>query len=509
MELRISRSILAAIASALSLLLLGLVVTIQKFVNHEPQASLDQMEIHTPFVFSQALDPRSISTVGDQMISEHVFGFHARESITDGFGSVFSEVEFDRENQELILVPKFQVRGSDGAIWSVDKICNSIRASLAGTAHAPVGSLVRGVVCSADGKIRVQFEKLPVNIRYLFTLADFSIFDASLLPVTAENLPNTSGPYRIIEYSKNRVLLSPNPHYPDALRANQIARVSINSYPASQSQELLQRAVQRIDEERFLAYLYGYTLSEKDILGAREAGFRIRQMPSEWMLYWGFGRKLKVSDRALFFRAAYQWRKEMMEHVSLGQPAYSLSPFDRPFGLTQGEFDSVVNEELSRSIQGVSSTSDLSRIHTVATLEEWSKIPVVELGLKLAQERFKNLRVELISRQDAARLWSGEIDFLISPLGIAPADPLNNFAFQDSFRSIVPLERISKLSIEGNSTLFNSELKSIERDVLKAQLWMPIAHFPGVVVEHPSFQRVESLAWSWGIQAWTYRIDSQ
>ena len=490
----------AVIVSAV-VISLGVLVSLSKRII--PLTELP-LVVHVPFVFSNELDPRSISTVGDQMVSEHIFAFHARESQTQGFGSVFSDIQIKEESNEILLRPRFTLKSSDGTVWSKERICSSIRASLKGTAHAPVGDFVEDVRCELDGVIRVKFSILPVNIRYLFTLSDFSIFDVSQLPLSKDRLFPGNGPYRIKQYDTRQVLLEANSFYPSSLKANTVKEVLIKSYPAADAQALFKSA-RTSPQDPFLGYFYGYSLSENDTVQIRNAGFKIRQIPSEWLLYWGFGKNLREKDRAIFFQAANSWRDEMTKVVGMGQPAYSLSPADRPFGLSREEFQELIPEisDLA-SLTG----AELSRVHTLATLEEWASIPVVAAGIRLAQSRFKNLRVELLSRSNAGRLWSGEIDFILSPLGISPADPVNNFAFQSNFHSVVPLTRLTRLSAEKDVKRFNEGFKQVEKDVLRAQLWVPIAHFPGVVVEHPVYERDEELSWSWGIQAWTYRVKS-
>jgi len=223
------------------------------------------------------------------------------------------------------------------------------------------------------------------------------------------------------------------------------------------------------------------------------------------LLYWGLGKNVEPQDRARFFEAADSWRDEMLKATGMGQAAYSLSPSDRPFGLSREEYQELIP---ATSGLAASATGNLSREHTLASLEEWASIPVIAAGIQIARNRFGNLKIELLSRKDSSRLWSGEIDFILSPLGISPADPVNNFAFQDNFHTVVPLDRLTRLSTESDISRFNDGFKQIEKDVLRARLWMPIAHFPGVVVEHPTYERDENLSWSWGIQAWTYRIRS-
>jgi len=244
------------------LLLTGFLVNLIQGDTHKDKLIDAPLVIHVPFVFSPQLDPRAISTVGDQMVSEHVFAFHARESQTQGFGFVFSDVQINNESSEVVLKLRHTVKSSDGTSWSSERICASIRASLEGTAHAPIGDLVRDVRCETERTIRVQFSKLPVNIRYLFTLSDFSIFDPAQLPLSKSYLPPGNGPYRIKDYDTHQVSLEANPYYPPSLRANSEKLVVIKSYPAAEARAILKSAIAS-SKDPFLGYFYGYALSDQ------------------------------------------------------------------------------------------------------------------------------------------------------------------------------------------------------------------------------------------------------
>lgn len=55
--------------------------------------------VYTPFEFSQDIEPRRIITVGDQVLSEHIFAAHFIRNPVRGLIDVFSNVEIDREKK--------------------------------------------------------------------------------------------------------------------------------------------------------------------------------------------------------------------------------------------------------------------------------------------------------------------------------------------------------------------------------------------------------------------------
>jgi hypothetical protein len=91
-------------------------------------------------------------------------------------------------------------------------------------------------------------------------------------------------------------------------------------------------------------------------------------------------------------------------------------------------------------------------------------------------------------------------------MGIAPADPLNNFGFMTEFRHLISLEEIASASLIDSPAAFNSKLKEFESRVIRDRIWIPIAHFSGLVAEPEDLKRDESIAWSWGVQTWTYKV---
>lgn len=470
--------------------------TSRQLVDQTRNVSSDSITVHLPFVFSKEIDPRDIVTVGDQVACEHLFAFHSRESIHEGFGSVVSNVQFDRAKNSVTILPKYPVVASDGTRFDLVRQCKALRMSLNGTSHAPIGPLVKQVVCD-DHTIQVQFSKIPINFSYLFTLADFSIYDPNTLPFSQNRRPVTTGPYRLESMSESEVQLTRNGAYPSDLTANSIKRVTLKSYPAQGTNELIRFADPTTTQ---LVYLYGYALNQADISALKEKGYRIRQMPSEWLLYWGINEKVSKSDRERLFTFFDSLRERLLKEAPLGQAAFSLSPSDRPFG---------IKEEVYRRFN--SKPNDLKAVHlsrkiVLYTLDEWAGLPIFAEAIRQIQSLSNQIDVKYVSRKDAHRLWSGEFDVILSPLGISPGDPINNFAFKREFSKIATKDVIVELSAMSDPEAFNRRLIEIEKEVLAQRLWAPIGHFPGVVIEAPGYERDEKIAWSWGIQAWTYRV---
>jgi len=155
-----------------------------------------QINIYYPFSMSPEIDPRAIYSVADQVVCEHVYAFHGYESFKLGFSPLASDTTIDREAKKIIIRPRYKMKRSDGTEFTINDICSSLKASFAGTIHAPVASLVTNVLCGSE-QIEISLKSIPVNIQHLFTLPDFSLFDPSLLPISKTKLSSTTGAYHI------------------------------------------------------------------------------------------------------------------------------------------------------------------------------------------------------------------------------------------------------------------------------------------------------------------------
>ena len=161
-----------------------------------------------------------------------------------------------------------------------------------GTRHSQLKDIFKNVSCDEDA-IVINLKKLPVNLAYLLTLADFSLFDLDQIPVK-ENQP-TTGPFVLSSLSKDRALFNRNPYYPEELRANEIPNVSIESYQAKDTPQLVDSL--DIAKDHFI-YLYGHSLTKSDLDQIESKGFELEVQPSEWLTYFGF--QLHVAKEIVF-----------------------------------------------------------------------------------------------------------------------------------------------------------------------------------------------------------------
>jgi MarR-like DNA-binding transcriptional regulator SgrR of sgrS sRNA len=458
-----------------------------------------KLEVLLPFTFSNSVDPRKISTVGDQVLSEHLFAFHARESIRDGFKSVFSDVEIDRKKNKIVISPKYSLDSySDESM--MDLVCKSFKESLSMSSHVILKPLVKDIYCSKD-KVFVELSQIPVNISYLFTLADYSVFENQKLPILKHEKQYSShtGPYNLFSFSDSKVELRLNSDYPKELRANEIEQVDLSSYDNSKSEEVFKSLN---PDSNHLVYAYGYSLTNKMLEDIREKKYAVRQMPSEWMVYIGMNNSIPIEIRDKIQEKILPKVNDFLKSSPLGQRAYSFSPTTRPFGLQE----SIYHKILKKNPVSTESTGGKKK-YKMITLDEWGNIPVFASVIEEIERNCSELiEVEYVDRANINKIWSEEVDMFLSPLGIAPSDPISTFAFLYELRDLISEEEILNASLIQEQDKFSEKLKEFEARIVKERRIIPIGHYPGIVLESPNIMREESLSWSWGIQAWTYRF---
>ncbi len=86
-----------------------------------------------------------------------------------------------------------------------------------------------------------------------------------------------------------------NEFFPSELRANDVDEVLLKSYPASQTSELIKNL--HPDKDHFL-YLYGYAVSDADLLYLKEPHYDLSIQPSEWLVYVGLQPQVTLADRS-------------------------------------------------------------------------------------------------------------------------------------------------------------------------------------------------------------------
>lgn len=461
---------------------------------------IDKIVAYFPFVFGDQLDPRNIFTVGEQVLSEHVFGYNAKTSLRGGFEGILSDFDFTSEAQ-LKLKMKYLVRHPDGTPISFKSYCDGIKESLGGTRHAPYATILNNIDCQDNNNTLVaSFKKMPVNLRFLFTLPDFCVAESSKLPMNSINSFSTAtGPYYAKEMTIEGAVLKINPNYPNSLRANNVENVELKKYSAG---ETIQFINQMNPKTHDAAYFFGYSLNPENITDLRNRGYKVEQYPMEWIVYLIVGQKLDLKTKQSIRNIIDVYRKDKLTSESLGTPAYSVAPADRSFALNETEYLKLFPP------------SKIETIHShlkLATLETWVEIPFFKKIIEHLKIQIPNLEIVKLPPKEISKLFNGEYDIVLSPLGISHADPLSHISFLEStlsgFDKVVSKELISEIAVKSNSSDFDTAIKSIEAKIVESGLILPIAHFPGVVAYRNDFIRNDDLSFGWGIQTWAFQVD--
>lgn len=491
-SLRVAGKVVLLTAIALFAIPIAKVWRSTQKMDQKPQL----ITIYHPYKPIFPMDPRKIYSVGDQVLSEHIFAFHSRESIKSGFQPVVSNVTFDNKSHTVKIEPRFPLKNSDGSLIPLKTVCDAAISSFKGTQHSPFSSIFISADCSSD-HVTLNLSKIPVNLRFLFTLPDFSIFEPNLLPLTGKSPIRSTGPYSFDGIDGNGVKLKRNSFYPSSLVANQVENVLLKSYSSAETAKLVDEVDPNRDQ---LLYLYGHALSEEGADRLRHKGYRLNYFPSEWMVYINFTEKLPTTDRNFIGNIIDSNRDPLMHFAKTGQKAFSIAPSDRSFG---------VNEKLyfEQNLPLNSASNYKPKSFIFGTLSHWYKIPLFKATLDLLIQSTPGSTLKLFDDFDKMQT---EADVSLQMLGISPADPLSHLTFlmkeNKSYSSVLTDQIITKLSLIDDAETFNRSVRDVELDIASKRIIIPIAHFPGIVAEAPGFERDEALAWSWGTQAWTYRI---
>lgn len=484
-------------------LILGLLVIVSLFwslVNYifsnKTEVSMQELKIYMPFVFSKKLDPRAVYTVGDQVIAEHIFGYHYSTSIQRNVTPLFSDIKIDKNEKTIKIHLLRDVVDSNGFKLSFSKICDSVKSSFAGTQHTQYSKLVKEVTCESN-TIEIKMSAIPVNLEYWLRSADFAIANVEELPIMSELLRPTTGPYYLSKLDNKEVRLKLNKFFPKELRANSVEEVLLKSYPPKDIDKLFDTKY-KFD----LAYVYGYGISKEFVEKIKSNNYKVQIFPNEWLVYLGFHSNVQFSQRNIIASKIDSIRHSISEKIVYGASSYSTVPSDRAFGLTE--------EEYKRNKPQVMMTKIEKKLR-LATLDEWAKIPLFSYIIDELIKEF-NFDVILFPRGEMSKVYSNEYaDFYLSPMGISASDPLGNYSFLSSFinlfKEVVTEETFVRLYQEKDFFSFAKKVKELEGNLLEQRILIPIGHFPGIIIESERVKRDESRAWDWGIQAWTYSID--
>ena len=459
-------------------------------------SKMKDLKVYVPFVFSKQIDPRKVYTVGDQMISDHLYAFHYNATLEHKVLPVFSEIKIDYSTNRVELTKKRDLKDSSGKEISYLEVCESIKSSLQGTQHTNYSFLTESISCT-ESNIVIQMSKIPINFEYWFRSSDFSVFRLGDLPVLSDSYKPTTGPYKIKSLDSKKVILSRNHFYPAELVANEVENVILQGYSNSELPDLFS------DESHIdLAYLYGYSLNDTLIKKIKSHNYKVQIFPNEWLVYLGFQKSVDKKIRNHIGFLIDSARKELEGNIVHGSLAYSVTPSDRPYGLSAKDY------EANKLNQVEHEKGEFKRLR-LSTLDEWSSVPLFAELIKILKDNY-NIEFNAFPRSEMSKIYSEEYtDFYISPMGISSADPLGNFMFMHSNNKLFS-QNISKDSISDAYSLngiddFNNKIKIIEKEILSNRVVIPIGHFPGVIIESHNMLRDDSKAWDWGIQAWTYK----
>ena len=457
----------------------------------------NKISIFTPFNVIFPLNPRNVSTVGDQVLIEHLYSFHSRESISDGFQPIVSKVEFDYQHKTVTFSPTHVLMQSDGSIFSMQDYCQALEATLQGSIHSPYKSVYLGIEC-LESSVRVNFSKIPVNLQNLFTVPDYAITHPnSKLEITSENKV-TNGPYYLEKVLKNgdEIHLRRNHFYPESLIANKQENVTLNRYLLSDIDQLIQNAFPAIHS---IFYFLGHSISNSQIKILKDKGYRIEVFPNEWVSYISFNSRVNLATREFIGSLIDEYRDSLSSVTPFGVFAYSIAPSDRPFGIKKNEYQSLIKVNYENSIENLS----------IGILKRLSGLDYFKNILNNLGEKFADIRIKYYDDLDYG-LMIQESDVVVQMLGIVAADPLSHLSFlmhvNPNFKTYLSEELITRLAMIEDMQIFAEEVKKVETALVKDRKIIPIAHFPGIVARAPGFERDENLAWSWGVQAWTFKV---
>jgi hypothetical protein len=237
------------------------------------------------------------------------------------------------------------------------------------------------------------------------------------LPIQANHLPPTTGPYSLEKIENNKVTFKRNPFYPKKPRANEIERASYQSYSSGNINEFIEDLNPKKDH---LIYFFGHLLSEKKQQQLIKKGYGLNYFSSEWLIFLTFNAELSLQDRKIVSQTIDPIRDDSLFQDSIGQPSYSIVPADRPFGLNREEYEASLPPPLD--------TLTLSRPLILGALEGDEKEPSFLKVKEALIEQFPDLKVRYFAGKDHHKMRT-EADILFDYIGISPADPLSLLFF--------------------------------------------------------------------------------
>lgn len=465
------------------------------------------IQIYEPFGNSFPLDPRNVGTVGDQVIFEHILPFHLKYLSFTNKTSIFSEVKINEENKVISFHILYTPISHKNTRLSIQDICHSLIKSFEGTVHSSGSYKILETKCDeTKNRIEISFNQIPRNFEVLMTLPDFAIIPPNLIKLTKNNFEGfeTFGPYFIKKFinenNNYKVILNRNLNYPKNLTANAINEVHYNKYNSLDFMDSLDPS------NHHLIYFSGMKVFEQKLDQLKEKNYKINIFPNEWLLYAHFKENTPFEKRISFKNIIEEIKNNILDQYPISTPAYSTLPSDRNFSVTKNTYiNHLKNQNKLNKMNG----NELKNI----------KIGIYrnDYNYPIFKELFEQLKLYIPSANLGSFNPSEDLnelldcDVIIESMGIDTRDQLSHYSF---FRSYIPQfgEKVTKdylnnVSIISETHCYYKEIENIEKIISDNAILIPIAHFPGIVAEAPGFERDPELAWSWGIQAWTYKVD--
>lgn len=466
----------------------------------ESPSGMKEIHINFPDRALFPLDPRKIYSIGDQVISEHIFGYHARTSEFGGFLPYLSNVSINTESKSISIRPLQEIRDSAGNKLSVEEICKSLANSFSGTAHANYPDVFRGYKCDELGA-EILLNYIPINFKLLLTIPDFAIFNSSQLPITGDRPVHTTGPYYFdSKLSDDSIILKRNKFFPADLRANVVDTVIFRPYDPSPAKKTATDWNPAFDH---LIYFMALYVGENYVSVLKEAGYKIKISPTEGILFLNFSERVSESKRNEIALLIDRIRQGIVDQGEYLSNAYSMQSPERGFGLSKESYLKIVKDL---------PTTDQPKHDKKLVLgasESFYTVPLIRSMLDyIASNMSDAVELRLYKRGELER-FDREVDINLEVVGLSQADPITHLFFLKNnyplFRRVLTDEVLVEVARESDAVEFSRKVLAIEKQLASQRIYVPIAHYPGIVAESPLLESVPSLSWSWGTAAWTYR----
>lgn len=460
------------------------------------------IKIYSPIGVLFPINPREINSVGDQIILEHILPFHNYNNSSGKVSPLFSTFHINYESSAINISVNNLPTSHLGHKMNITDMYLSFLKSLSGTIHSSGQyKVISQKIDSDQSSIFLKLNGIPNNLNLLLTIPDFAIIPDSMKEITknVSSKDETFGPYFIdkvsTENNNQKIILKRNVNFPEKFRANSVETVEYRQY---QNDDDFFKKIS--PDEHALIYINGKNITNDQLISLKEKKFKISVFPNEWLILAHFNKNVSQQKRVLIRKKIDAIRDKIVQNFNFSTIAFSSIPQDRPGTILKKEYDHIASNH-----------SDLNELSTVTfgALSSNSKNPFINSFFNELKENLPKAKTGFYSYLKEKELFLSQ-DVIIEAIGMSPRDPLSHYSYLQEnialFKDFVSTEKLNSISLIQDQKLYEKEIHSIEEIILKNNLLIPIAHFPGIVAEAPGLQRDPELSWSWGIQAWTYHV---